>query len=232
MANDFKSRTTELKPRERIETAGSASVASAVELLAIILKTGAAGCDVMELSRRLIDAFGGVEIGNDIAVEAATAIPISTVEVPPITLSLSPIPAQTTVRIGMSRAAVAVLEIKLDNRKQTKPAMTRMTIGLQLPNGILSTATLASPVPFMAKPRANPPATIQITPQSMSCKSFAVITPVKAKIAIGNMATVLALTPNCLPQTHMMIVNKKVSATTQVRQFHSPPPSILISMVF
>ena len=61
MANDFKSRTTELKPRERIETAGSASVASAVELLAIILKTGAAGCDVMELSRRLIDAFGGVE---------------------------------------------------------------------------------------------------------------------------------------------------------------------------
>ena len=44
MANDFKSRTIELKPRERIEAAGSASVANAVELLAIILKTGAAGC--------------------------------------------------------------------------------------------------------------------------------------------------------------------------------------------
>ena len=61
MANNFKERIAELKPRERIETAGSASVASAVELLAVILKTGAAGCDVMELSRRLIDAFGGVE---------------------------------------------------------------------------------------------------------------------------------------------------------------------------
>ena len=61
MANNFKRQTTELKPRERIEAAGSASVASAVELLAVILKTGAAGCDVMELSRRLIDAFGGVE---------------------------------------------------------------------------------------------------------------------------------------------------------------------------
>lgn len=61
MPNDFKSRALELKPRERIEAAGSASVASAVELLAIILKTGAAGCDVMELSRRLIDAFGGAE---------------------------------------------------------------------------------------------------------------------------------------------------------------------------
>ncbi len=61
MANDFKSRATELKPRERIESAGTASVSTAVELLAVILKTGAAGCDVMELSRRLIDAFGGVE---------------------------------------------------------------------------------------------------------------------------------------------------------------------------
>ncbi|MBR0056343.1 MAG: DNA repair protein RadC [Kiritimatiellae bacterium] len=59
--NAFKERAAELKPRERIEAAGTASVASAAELLAIILKTGAAGCDVMELARRLIDAFGGVE---------------------------------------------------------------------------------------------------------------------------------------------------------------------------
>lgn len=61
MANNFKSRAVELKPRERIEEAGSASVASGAELLAIILKTGTAGCDVMELARRLIDAFGSVE---------------------------------------------------------------------------------------------------------------------------------------------------------------------------
>lgn len=57
----FKARAVESKPRERIEQAGTASVASGAELLAVILKTGTAGCDVMELSRRLIDAFGGVE---------------------------------------------------------------------------------------------------------------------------------------------------------------------------
>lgn len=61
MANNFKSRAAESKPRERIAEAGTAEVASPAELLAIILKTGAAGCDVMELSRRLIDAFGSVE---------------------------------------------------------------------------------------------------------------------------------------------------------------------------
>ena len=61
MGNNFKARAVESKPRERIEQAGTASVASGAELLAVILKTGTAGCDVMELSRRLIDAFGGVE---------------------------------------------------------------------------------------------------------------------------------------------------------------------------
>lgn len=61
LPNDFKSRAIELKPREKIESAGTASAATAVELLAVILKTGAEGCDVMELSRRLINAFGGVE---------------------------------------------------------------------------------------------------------------------------------------------------------------------------
>lgn len=61
MGNDFKRRAVESKPRERIEEAGSASVASAAELLAVIIKTGTAGCDVMELSRRLIDAFGSAD---------------------------------------------------------------------------------------------------------------------------------------------------------------------------
>lgn len=61
MGNDFKKRAVESKPRERIEEAGNASVASAAELLAVIIKTGTAGCDVMELSRRLIDAFGSAD---------------------------------------------------------------------------------------------------------------------------------------------------------------------------
>lgn len=58
--NAFKSRAVELKPREKIEQAGSAAVATPAELLAVILKTGTAGCDVAELANRLIDAFGGV----------------------------------------------------------------------------------------------------------------------------------------------------------------------------
>lgn len=60
MANDFKNRASDDKPRERIERAGTAKVASVVDLLAIILKTGAAGCDVLELANRLLMAFEGV----------------------------------------------------------------------------------------------------------------------------------------------------------------------------
>lgn len=61
MGNDFKKRAVESRPRERIEEAGTASVASAADLLAVIIKTGTAGCDVMELARRLIDAFGSAD---------------------------------------------------------------------------------------------------------------------------------------------------------------------------
>ena len=59
-------------------------------------------------------AFGGVEIGRHIAELAAMAIPMRTVLVPPRAWSLSPIPVQTTARIGTSNAAVAVLEMKLE----------------------------------------------------------------------------------------------------------------------
>lgn len=58
MSNEFKSLSDEVKPRERILAEGGAS--ANYELLAVLLKTGAAGCDVMELSRRLISAFGSV----------------------------------------------------------------------------------------------------------------------------------------------------------------------------
>ena len=59
-------------------------------------------------------ALGGVEIGSDMAQLADTATPMRMVEVPPMELSLSPMPAHTTVRIGMSRAAVAVFGGKAD----------------------------------------------------------------------------------------------------------------------
>ena len=58
-------------------------------------------------------AFGGVEIGSTIALDAAMATPMSTVDVPPMPLSLSPIAVQTTTRIGISRAAVAEFDMKL-----------------------------------------------------------------------------------------------------------------------
>jgi len=61
-------------------------------------------------------ALGGVEIGSVMAADAATAIPTRIVELPPMTLSFSPMPLQTTERIGISKAAVAVLLIKLERK--------------------------------------------------------------------------------------------------------------------
>lgn len=58
--NNFKETYTGMLPREEFKHHGGNAAAMASEkLLAILLKTGAPGCDVMELSRRLIAAFGG-----------------------------------------------------------------------------------------------------------------------------------------------------------------------------
>ena len=59
-------------------------------------------------------ALGGVEMGSTMAELAAMATPISMVGVPPMGSSLSPIAVQTTARMGMSRAAVAELLMKLE----------------------------------------------------------------------------------------------------------------------
>ena len=61
-------------------------------------------------------AFGGVLIGRIIADEDAMAIEMSMVGVPPTASSLSPIPEQTMAMIGMSRAAVALLLMKLERK--------------------------------------------------------------------------------------------------------------------
>ena len=58
-------------------------------------------------------ALGGVDIGKHIAAEADKAMPISMVEVPPISPNLSCIPLQIATKIGINKAAAAVLEIKL-----------------------------------------------------------------------------------------------------------------------
>lgn len=61
MPTGFKYLSDEVKPRERMLAAGDARGLAGYELLAILLKTGSSGCDVLELSRRLLSAFGSVE---------------------------------------------------------------------------------------------------------------------------------------------------------------------------
>lgn len=59
--NDFKSKDDDLKPRERLMRAASVEEVPDEALLAILLKTGTQGCDVVELSRRLISVFGSLK---------------------------------------------------------------------------------------------------------------------------------------------------------------------------
>ena len=59
--NDFKGKGDDLKPRERLMRAASVDEVSDEALLAILLKTGTHGCDVVELSRRLISVFGSLK---------------------------------------------------------------------------------------------------------------------------------------------------------------------------
>ena len=58
--NDFKLLSDELKPREKMRRASSVRTVDDASLLAVMLKTGVQGCDVVELSRRLLKAFGSL----------------------------------------------------------------------------------------------------------------------------------------------------------------------------
>lgn len=59
--NNFASRKGELKPRELMERAASPAMIPDEALLAILLKTGVQGLNVVELSRRLLEAFGSLK---------------------------------------------------------------------------------------------------------------------------------------------------------------------------
>ena len=76
-------------------------------------------------TRPVLDAmaFGGVDMGNNMAIEAQTAMNEIMACVPPnarndalLVAAGSAIPSATTIRIGMSRAAVAELLIKLERK--------------------------------------------------------------------------------------------------------------------
>ena len=55
--NSFKNLPPEMRPRERLMRTGNASDFTNEELLSILLRTGFHGCDVWELSHRLLEAF-------------------------------------------------------------------------------------------------------------------------------------------------------------------------------
>ena len=68
-------------------------------------------------------AFGGVEIGKSIAIEAQVAMKIIIAWVPPKAMNEALLGAEgsarpdaTTIRIGISRAAVAELLMKFDRK--------------------------------------------------------------------------------------------------------------------
>ncbi len=60
MASDFKYLSDKVKPREQLRDAVSPSELKPEALLAILLRTGSAGCNVLETAQRLLDAFGSV----------------------------------------------------------------------------------------------------------------------------------------------------------------------------
>ena len=60
LPNRFKDIPEELRPRERLIRTGNPEELSNEDLLAIILKTGFPGCDVCELSHRLLTAFNSL----------------------------------------------------------------------------------------------------------------------------------------------------------------------------
>lgn len=60
MSNAIQRLAAELRPRERILSEGNARSLSSCELLAVLLKTGCEACDVLELSRRVLSAFGTI----------------------------------------------------------------------------------------------------------------------------------------------------------------------------
>ena len=55
----FKDLPAEMRPREKLIARGPAALGDA-ELLALLLRTGVAGKNVLQMSRELLDTFGGI----------------------------------------------------------------------------------------------------------------------------------------------------------------------------
>ena len=59
--NNFGERGGELMPRELMERAADPALVPDEALVAVLLKTGVRGLNVIELARRLIEAFGSMK---------------------------------------------------------------------------------------------------------------------------------------------------------------------------
>ena len=59
--NNFDKRGSELMPRELMERSADPALVPDEALVAVLLKTGAHGLNVIELARRLIEAFGSMK---------------------------------------------------------------------------------------------------------------------------------------------------------------------------
>src|SRR6188768_835638 len=55
----FKDLPADMRPREKLLARGPAALGDA-ELLALLLRTGVAGKNVLQMSRELLDTFGGI----------------------------------------------------------------------------------------------------------------------------------------------------------------------------
>ena len=55
----FKDLPADLRPREKLLARGAAALGDA-ELLALLLRTGTAGRNVLQMSQELLDTFGGI----------------------------------------------------------------------------------------------------------------------------------------------------------------------------
>ena len=118
-------------------------------------------------------AFGGVDIGNIIANEAHIAMKGIKAAMPPMFsnagLPINALP--TTIKIGISKFAVAEFEIKLLKKKQMKPDTMNTNATFIALKSIALISVVAKPVFSKHVPNAKPPATNQSTLQLISLMS-------------------------------------------------------------
>ena len=139
-------------------------------------------------------AFGGVLIGNAIAIDEAIVTESIIIIAPPNGAKLT-IEVPSAAIIGSNKFAVAVCDIKFAINKVNIVASKTMKYGENEPNGILSIKCLLKPLSSSPIPKAMPPATSHNTSQPINLKSSLFIIPVTEKTTTGIKATIYEFMP-------------------------------------